>query len=63
MSTLATEITRPYTKACVAPILPDGIGRFDVRRMVASMSRSNHWLIAFAPPADRYPPIIVHSTF
>ena len=38
------------------------MGRLDVLRIRASMSRSNHWLIALAPPAARYPPIIVHTT-
>ena len=27
--------------------------------MRSSMSRSTYWLIAFAPPAARYPPIMV----
>ena len=38
---------------------PPGSGRFRVRTITWSMSRSTYWLMALAPPAARKPPIMV----
>jgi hypothetical protein len=46
----------PNQSALFAPTAWRGRGRWRVRRMMSSMSRSNHMLIAFAPPAARVPP-------
>ena len=39
-----------------------GSGRWRVRRMTSSMSRSTYMLIAFAPPAARVPPTMTAAT-
>ena len=44
---------QPNVSAAVGAIRPAGIGRVAVRAMRASMSRSNQWLTAPAPPAER----------
>ncbi len=44
---------QPNASAAAGEIRPAGIGRLAVRVMRASMSRSNQWLTAPAPPADR----------
>jgi hypothetical protein len=41
---------------------PAGTGRVAVRAICASMSRSNQWLTAPAPPADSEPPRQVRNT-
>jgi len=43
----------PKASAALGETRPEGIGRLAVRVMRASMSRSNQWLTAPAPPADR----------
>ncbi len=53
---IASETPKP--SASGAEMRPAGIGRRWVRRMIASMSRSYHMLIAPAAPA----PTAMHST-
>ena len=45
----------PNARPAAGEIRPEGIGRSLVRDIVESMSRSNHMLIALAPPAMQYP--------
>src|ERR1700742_4709401 len=52
----------PNHSAVRGEIRPAGIGRVAVRAICASMSRSNQWLTAPAPPAERYPPRHVRAT-
>ena len=52
----------PKPSAAEAPIRPLAIGRPQVRVIVRSMSRSNHMLMAFAPPAASAPPRRVTTT-
>ena len=44
------------TRPCSGSISPVTSGRFRVRFMMASMSRSTYMLMAFAPPAAKVPP-------
>jgi DNA polymerase III psi subunit len=41
---------------------PAGMGRSRVRDILRSISRSNHMLIALAPPAIKYPAMATVST-
>ena len=52
----------PKISALRGATRPDGTGRFAVRTIIASRSRSNQWLIAPAPPADSAPPRQVKAT-
>ena len=53
-----TASTPPKLKAASGSTAPRGIGRPQVRFMIASMSRSNHMLMAPEAPA----PTAMHST-
>jgi hypothetical protein len=44
---------QPNASAARGEMRPAGIGRVAVRAICASMSRSNQWLTAPAPPAER----------
>jgi hypothetical protein len=46
----------PKVSACRGTTAFRGSGRFRVRRIRSSMSRSMYMLMAFAPPAARVPP-------
>ena len=52
----------PNASAALGEIRPAGTGRLAVRAIWASMSRSNQWLTAPAPPADSEPPRQVSAT-
>ena len=56
-TTDATDRMMPKARASLAAIRPPGIGRWAVRRMTASISRSYHILMAPAAPA----PTAMHS--
>src|SRR6516162_2305497 len=58
ISTDPTASTTPKPRASPGIILPAGKGRAAVRRMIASISRSYHMLIAPAAPA----PTAMHNT-
>ena len=46
----------PKPIAAAGEMRPPATGRWAVRAMVRSMSRSSAWLTAPAPPAERAPP-------
>ena len=58
----AAARTPPKTSAAVGETTPAGMGRFRVRDISRSMSRSYQQLTMLAAPAANMPPIIVAAT-
>jgi hypothetical protein len=58
----ATPRTTPKTSPAAGDTRPLATGRFAVRCIARSMSRSITWLIAPAPPAESAPPRQVSPT-
>src|SRR4051812_18570619 len=58
----AAARTPPKTSAAAGDTTPDGIGRFRVRDISRSMSRSYQQLNVLAAPAANIPPTIVAAT-